>query len=387
MDLLADILQYVKRLVDKHLVLKDIVIVISNGAIYDPRINKIVNSLNKKYSILVLGWNRQKFLIKAEREFPTDLKLFKISAPYGKASLISNIPLLIYLPLFWIWVFFNLVIHRPRVIHACNLDTVLPCLIYKLISKRKLVFDVFDRYAMCYISPKLSLLYSFVNYCEEVFACISDVLINVSDHLLTTFKKRPEECVTIMNCPGELKIEQTKKTEFTIIFPGHIRKHRGLEVLLDVIGQLDGVRLIVAGEILDRELFHKVSNTPNTSYCGLLRYAKILSLERSSHAIIALYDLEITLNRFAVPNKLFESMMCGIPIITNICQKIVRETNCGLIAEYNNPAQLRSCIIALRDYYTLRETLGNNGIIAFHNKYNWKIMEDRLYAVYNKIIK
>ena len=36
----------------------EVILVRSNSVIYDPRVHKIVRSLNKKYSVPVLGWNR-----------------------------------------------------------------------------------------------------------------------------------------------------------------------------------------------------------------------------------------------------------------------------------------------------------------------------------------
>jgi hypothetical protein len=62
--------------------------------------------------------------------------------------------MIFYFPLFWTWVFIKLVIYRPKVVHAFDLDTVLPCYIYKKLFRKKLVFDIVDRYAITfYISP------------------------------------------------------------------------------------------------------------------------------------------------------------------------------------------------------------------------------------------
>jgi glycosyltransferase involved in cell wall biosynthesis len=240
---------------------------------------------------------------------------------------------------------------------------------------------------MAYISPKLGALYSLINSCEEAFARASDVLINVSDDLQLSFKKKPIECVTIMNCPNELILERPKATVFTVIFSGHVRKHRCLEVLLDVVRQLEDIQLLISGEIIDKELFYQILSTQNVKYCGLLPLDQLLFLEQSAHAVVALYNLEIPLNRFAMPNKLFEAMMCGLQIITNVAKELIIETNSGIMVEYDNEQQLKSALVTLRDDALLRERLGNNGRSAFYKKYNWKIMEDRLYRIYYDIIR
>ena len=132
-----------------------------------------MRSLSKRYSTLVLGWNREGVSKKIINDYIVDLKLFNMRAPFGKPSLVA------YFPLFWIWILIKLFMYRPKVVHACDLDTVIPCYIYKIIFRKKLVFDVFDRYAMAYIPPKFKTLYSLVNLLEEIFAGKADVLINV----------------------------------------------------------------------------------------------------------------------------------------------------------------------------------------------------------------
>ena len=62
----------------------------------------------------------------------------------------------------------NLVVLRPRVVHACDWRLVIPSYIYNLIFRKSLVFDVCDRYAMAYISPE-KWLYDRVNRLEEYF--------------------------------------------------------------------------------------------------------------------------------------------------------------------------------------------------------------------------
>src|SRR5437899_788401 len=110
----------------------DIALIRSNSVVYDPRVGKIVRSLSKRYSVLVLGWNREGISPEIIGNYSVDLKLFPLKAPFGKSSLVF------YLPFFWIWVFLKLVAFRPKIVHACDLDTILPSYIYKIIFNKKL---------------------------------------------------------------------------------------------------------------------------------------------------------------------------------------------------------------------------------------------------------
>jgi len=371
----------------------DIVLVKSDPIMNLPtmRDQKIIRSLRKKYSLLVLGWNREG-TPKNWDNFESGFNLFHITAPYGNAPY-GALRLLAYFPFFWVWTFIKLCRYAPGSVHACDLGTVAPCYLYKILFRRKLVFDVFDRYAMAYIPRNrnffFKMLYSAVNWIEEYFAKRSDVLINVSDEMLQTYRNRPKNCCTIMNCSEDkrINISREKSKNFRLLFTGHIRPGRGLEVLCNILKDLEDIELIITGRVEDKKLLNMVDGLPNVSYQGFIEHKKVLELEAASDSMIALYDLNLqTQNKFVMGNKLFEAMMLGIPIITNVAHEIVNETCCGVTVEYDNPEQLREAIIRLRDNPELRKKLEVNGRKAYLEKYNWNIMEQRLYKIHDNLL-
>jgi glycosyltransferase involved in cell wall biosynthesis len=370
----------------------DIILVKSDSIINEPTIRdqKIIKSLSKKYSIMVLGWNRGRELSKRRKSniYPSNFRLFNLNAPSGAPSLLP------YLPFFWIWVLLKLAWYRPKVIHACDLEAMPPCYLYKRIVKAKLVFDVFDRYAMAYIPRKnifFKRLYSLTNSLEERLAEGADILVSVSDELIDTFKRRPNNCVPILNCAEDHSIPRVIKSEkenkFLVAFTGHIRRNRGLEPLVAAIKNLKAVNLIVTGRVDDKELLNEIHTVSNVKYLGFLEHRDVLTIEASSDVMVALYNLDAyTQNKYVMGNKLFEAMMCGIPIITNVATEIVNETQCGIIVDYNNIDHIRETIVNLRDNPDLRKKLGENGRNAFLQKYNWNAMEQRLFKIYQELI-
>jgi glycosyltransferase involved in cell wall biosynthesis len=316
-------------------------------------------------------------------------EFFNLRAPSASPSLLA------YLPLFWFWVIAKLLWYRPKIVHACDLEAMPPCYIYKKIfrEQRKLVFDVFDRHAMAYIPQKNDLfraLYSLTNSVEERLAQSADALISVSEELINTFRRRPQECVPVLNCSEDYQhVEKlgTREGNLTLAFTGHIRRHRGLEVLCSAIEGLAEVNLVVTGRVEDQKLLNEIGKLSNVTYLGFLEHNEVLAVERNSDAMVALYDLNSnTQNKYVVGNKLFEAMMCGVPIITNVATEIVNETQCGVIVEYDNVEQIRQAILALRDNVELRKRLGNNGRKAFLQKYNWAAMEGRLFKIYEQLL-
>jgi glycosyltransferase involved in cell wall biosynthesis len=371
----------------------DIILVKSDPIMNDSsiRAEQIIRSLCKKYSILALGWNREGTPNELHHD-ENGLQLFNFRAPYGYEPY-GTLRLLPRLPIFWVWVFIKLCLHRPKSMHACNFGAILPCYLYKVLFRKKLIFDVFDRYAMVSILKNRNVffkkLYSLINSLEETFAKNSDVLIVNSDKMLLTFRKKPRNCITIMNCSKDHMINRSRveTNGFKLFFPGHLKLGRGLEILPDIVMDLKDTELMIAGRIEDKKLLNNINGIPNVKYHGLLDQNRLLDLEASSDVMIALYDLNLqTQHKYGMANKILEAMMCGLPIITNIAHEIVNETGCGIIVEYGNVEQIKEAIITLRDDPELRKRLGDNGRKAFLEKYNWTNMEEKLYEIYEDLL-
>ena len=370
----------------------DIVLVKSDPIINQSSIRaiQIIRSLRKKYSIIALGWQRQSKLEYGEND---NLEMFNLRAPYGYERF-GSLRLCAYFPIFWIWVFFKLCEYRPKTVHACDLATILPCFLYKILFRRKLVFDVLDRYGMTYV-PKsrnifFKILYSVVNSIEDVFARNSDVLITVSDKMFLTFRKKPKNYITIMNCPEDYLLDRPRPQEasgYRLLYTGAVRRGRGLEMLSDILTELKDTELIVTGKVKDLQLHNKLGRIPNIKYYGFLDRNELLDLEINSHVMVALYDLKLQNQyEYGVANKVLEAMMCGVAVITNISHELINDAKCGLIVEYGNVKQIKQSIVTLRDNPELRRLYGSNGRKAFLEKYNWTKMEQKLYKMYDVLL-
>ena len=360
----------------------------SNPISCDARAIKIIQSLSKKYKVIVLGWDRE--AIYGPFEFigrNTIIKRFKLRAPYGKIQLV------LFYPLFWTWVLINLFIYRPKIVHACDLDSLLPCYVFKVLFPTKLVFDSFDRYAMAFIPPKHHMLYKFVNWLEALLAYRSDALITVSKERLLSFGRyRPKHIEVIMNCPRD-KPEMLKlgsgsnkhaNEDLTLVYAGVISVKRGLHLIERALREIEGVRLILAGRVID-DIIGQLTRNPKIKYVGLLNYDAALKLQALADVIPVLYDPSIPINRVANPNKLFEAMMLGVPVITNVCNEIVNEVGCGLVVEYDS-SSIKAAILRLKNNPSLRRRMGVRGRMAFEKIYNWSLMEKKLIRLYSRLL-
>ena len=91
---------------------------------------------------------------------------------------------------------------------------------------------------------------------------------------------------------------------------------------------------------------------------------------------------------YGIPNKLFQYMMVGKPVITSNCipiERIIRETGAGLGYEYDNVKDLAEKMIYMFKNRTEINNLGKKGREAVLRKYNWKAEETNLLAAYNHV--
>ncbi|MBD3768073.1 MAG: glycosyltransferase, partial [Gammaproteobacteria bacterium] len=87
----------------------------------------------------------------------------------------------------------------------------------------------------------------------------------------------------------------------------------------------------------------------------------------------------------AQPNKMFEYMSAGLPIITSIFplwREIVEGNQCGLCVDPLDPQAIGEAIQYLIDNPVEAEQMGKNGRQAVEQKYNWTIEEQKLLDLY-----
>jgi glycosyltransferase involved in cell wall biosynthesis len=359
---------------------------------------KVIKSLSKQHSVILFSWNREGMDDDAKSELlrktfhnniHLDFRILNMKAPHSRQLLRSYLPMILYFPLFWTWVFINLAICRPKVVHAFDLDTVLPCYIYKKLFRKKLVFDIVDRYAMTFIPKKFYIIYLTVNCFEEAFSKGADVLMTLAENVLESFKKKPNRTAAILNCPEDYSCNKdiTQNRILVLCYGGPIMKGRSLEYITAALTNLTDVKMYVYGPIIDNELFSTINMASNIEYKGFLpSYDDYHRGIVRTDAIIAIYTEETPSHQITMHNKHLEAMMAGIPIITNLSPEFVNQIGFGIIVQYGNIDQIRSAITRLRDDPNLRKRLGNNGRKAFLQKYNWGIMEKKLYDVYDNLL-
>lgn len=365
----------------------------SNPIDPDPRVEKSAAALaGAGYIVSVLGWDRTSRLDKEITVGGVGITRLGIRANYGTG--LRNLPALIR----WQWgCLIWLIRHRRdiNIIHACDFDTLIPALILKLFWKKVVVYDIFDFYAD-HLRLTPNWIKKIVRYLETKSINWVDGVILVDDERRSQIAgSNPRNLVVVYNTPQDfyqqLKGEEEKKDNqgFTIVYVGLLQIERGLLEVIDVMKKHPEWKMDLAGFGGDEVALRiQAEELDNVRWHGRISYTRALELSSQADVLFATYDPAIPNHRYASPNKVFEAMMLGIPIIgargTNV-DKIIEKHNCGLVIEYGIIDELDKALTTLYESPELRSWLGNNGREAYKSVFNWAEMESRLLNFYTSI--
>jgi glycosyltransferase involved in cell wall biosynthesis len=237
---------------------------------------------------------------------------------------------------------------------------------------------------------------NFVKYQEDNAAKKFDYVITATVSIKNRFLKINKNSFDINNYPilNELSNDilwSNKNQE--ICYVGGITKIRGVKDLLEAvrISNLDFI-LNLVGEYSPKKYkieLKKLLNKNNIKEYGYLNRVEVASiLKKSKIGVVTFYSIPNHID--SQPNKMFEYMSAGIPVVSSnfpLWKEIVEGNNCGLIVDPKDPKEISSAIEKLLSNDNLAEEMGKNGKKAVFKKYNWGIEEKKLLDIYREILK
>ena len=373
---------------------KRVVICRSNPVDPDPRVEKVVSSLVAKgYQVQVLAWDRSAQLPRSLKEKNVHLLRYALRASFGSGM--GNLPAL------FLWQVFLLrwLVKNRRVIdviHACDFDTLLPAVIVKWFWKIPVIYDVLDFYAD-HIRRTPGIVKSLIRAVDLRLMEWVDAVILVDEARRNQISDiHPRRLEIIYNTPQDvlagLSAFQTtrRRHNLNLAYVGLLQVERGLLELCKVLRRHPEWTFFMAGFGGDeKRILRESKSLPNIFWFGRIPYERALQLSFDADVLVATYNPAIANHRYSSPNKLFEAMILGKPIIVargTHMDQIVEQHNCGLVVEYGNEEDLEEALQRLQLNPHLIRQLGVNARRAYDQFYNWPKMEERLLHLYRSIL-
>lgn len=378
--------------------MRNAVLIRSNPISPDPPVEKAADALLAQgYGVTILGWNRseqsgvQTSLLKLERG-TAQLILFVIPAFFGGGFRRNLLPLIRFQISLLRW----LSEHRAEydIIHAFDFDTGLSACKIAQKYKKAFVYHILDFYVASHHLPAkmlksliLNAEHSIINRADCTILCTEKRIEQISG-------SRPRKLEIIHNTPKPfnsnlpMHLSETSVKRCRIAFVGTLLHARFLEEIMEFVANDERFELHIGGfGVLEETIISAAKHCSRIHFYGKLPYEKTLALEDACDVMAAIYDPAVTNHQYAAPNKFYEALMLGKPIIMakNTGFDDVFENHCiGCLIDYSKSGLAEGMNFMLEQRHQWA-AMGEEMRQLYQNEYSWAEMEKRLIKLYSEL--
>ncbi len=330
------------------------VAVILLGFMLNPRFQKRIDLEKQFYDLHLICWDRGKDMIELIAGDDYHTHVIKVDAvddplkrikPYRQFSLkakqmIKEI--------------------QPQMIHVQGLDMLRIAMAYKkkYANNTRIIYEVADLHRLLVDKQKNPLRIASQMYlksqdrklCKEI-----DLLIVTSEKYVESYFSRivsDDKILVFPNVPNLEAFKSYQKKEhrdpLTVGFIGGVRYKKQIKNLLFVAQRLD-INVLIAGfESGENEIEKICENMSNVEWYGKFDFkTQAAGLYGKCDIIYSVYDADMANVRVALPNKLYESIYCELPILVaknTFLAELVEKWGVGMAVDYKDPDDLESVL-------------------------------------------
>jgi len=231
-----------------------------------------------------------------------------------------------------------------------------------------------------------------VGRCELLGARGLDAIVAATPEILERFRRLPALSEGIYNFPlGEelLRSGGWDSRRLQACYIGGISINRGVREIVQAAAHCR-TRIVLAGPLWDGLTAQQAAALPgwsHVSYRGVLPRAEVADVMGGSRVGIVTF-LPVVNHVNALPNKLFEYMSAGIPVVASdfpLWREIVTATGSGLCVDPCDPLAIAQAVDRLAGDEEFGEACGRNGARAVAGEFNWSAQATKLIHLYEHL--
>ncbi len=372
---------------------------------WEIRIEKILNALiGKRHEVHLVCRNLKN---RKKLENVNGLKIRRLSF-FNNSLLLNNV---LSFPAFFnpIWLY-----SIYKVVKGNNIDIImvrdLPLALASIFIGRLLNVPVIYDMAENYPAMWQEVSYRKINYLikNPFFGkSIERLSVRLANHVIVVVEESKNRLVNmgissskitiVSNTPNLEIFSKNHKTSFSqknrliILYVGNVSRARGLDVAIKAMPNLkkriDNLYMFIvgSGNYLEnlKKLAKELGLENDIIFTGWVHSKQVPSyIYESDICIIPHYCTEH--KNTTIPNKIFDFMACGKPVIVSDARplkRIVNQENCGIVFKSGSVEDFTNKFLVLLDP-SKRMEMGKNGRKAVENKYNWEIDSKKLDSLF-----
>lgn len=349
------IFSYVDFITFVSMLKQKVIVSVSSDLVTDNRVHRTCSVLHDLgMDVLLIGRKKNNSPILNERNYRTKrLRLLFEKGPLFYAELNFRL-------------FFILLFQKKALLYSNDLDTLLPNFIVSKLSGAKLIYDSHELFTE---SPELihrkRTQGIWLGIEKMIFPKLTHI-ITVNDSIAQTYGKLyNQNLLVIRNIPNKFKVEQLQTKEqlgiplndFLVIIQGSgLNVERGIEEAVLAMNDLEGVTLMLVGDgdvmPVVKELIKINRLDDKVRIYGRRPYLEMMQF--TTHA-----DLGLTLDKplsknyeFSLPNKIFDYMHAGTPILASKLveiERVITTHHIGNILTEVSPEAIASAIKEIKN--------------------------------------
>lgn len=272
------------------------------------------------------------------------------------------------------------------------------------ISGKKVIFDVHENIAEQITSKDwlplrklIAKLYIAIDYISA--KCFVLILAELS--YVDIYKQYTSDYHVILNYPDiDLLAEHhvTRRDSASIFYIGGVSKERGIDTVLNALHLLHSKNIYfefhcvgtcspaLLAEIREWNVYQEISD--RVVFYGRRDIKEGYKI--SQKCILGISILKPIGNyRNSYSTKIFEYMAVGMPVITSdfqLYRDVVQASDCGICVDPEDPCQLANALGRLLTDHQEAQRMGQNGRMAVERIYNWRKEDEKLLALYRKLL-
>ncbi|MBX3029944.1 MAG: glycosyltransferase [Chloroflexi bacterium] len=248
---------------------------------------------------------------------------------------------------------------------------------------------------------------------ERRWAHAADAVLQVSEEYagMTARDLSLERVEVVRNCPERWDPPSPRPDRFRellglpsttriVLYQGRVMGDRGIEQAMDAILEVPDAVLVIMGfgnqngDQSSRDPF--IAKTTVAPWQGRVFVvdpvppAELLPWSASADVMVMAVQPRSENHRYMTPQKLWEALAAGVPVVAADMpgfRNIVGSVGCGVLVDPTSPADIGRGIRDLLDLGPdgLR-AVGDLGLAAAHDRYNWEVQAEVLEGVYARLL-